>query len=142
MIFVNAETLNESTSFHSPFLVLAGSRIVSIDVEAPQVFLYVDREGNGVGEEEVDDSTWVPVNGYSGQHGYRGPCMHSSESLGGRMARDVLVNIGAIYSLAVVECMPNWDGATEEETDTVRGGEPAGWMLLRMKSTAEDGIGE
>ena len=144
---VDADNLNRSIEFDSPFRVvgdLADGRTVIenrlADVYAPEVYLYVDREGNGVGEEEInlkdwrEATEWEPMNGYSGQYGYSGPTMHASEFVGGRMAEDVLADVGGVYVAVTVECQPNWD-ASEEEQDEYR--EPAGWMLLKRKDIEE-----
>ncbi len=142
---VTSETVNSKVEFDSPFRIvgqLADGRTVIenplSDVYAPDVILYVDKEGSGVGEEEIDmvawnkpQKTWEAVNGYSGQQGYRGPCMHSSEFLGCGMADDVLADVGAVYVVVTVECSPMWE-ATEEEGQEVRDS-PAGWMLLKLK---------
>ena len=139
---VDAENLNSKVEFDSPFRVVGtledGRTVIEDRLEnfyAPEVHLYVDQNGGGVGDEEIGSEDWTAVNGYSGQHGYRGPTMHASEFLGGRMAEDVLEDIGGIYTLVTVECMPNWE-ASEEELDEVRDN-PAGWMLLKLKDSGE-----
>lgn len=146
---VDRETLNGAVEFDSPFRIVGqmqdGRTVIEnpLDgVHAPDVMLWVDKSGSGVGEEEIDNVAWnLPqdkwevVNGYSGQYGYSGPTMHASEFLGGGMARDVLENVGAVYVLTTVECMANWE-ATEEEEQEVRDN-PAGWMLLKLKGTGE-----
>ena len=145
---VTAETLNSVIEFDIPFKVIrtldTGETVIADTngVYAPQVVLYVDRDGNGVHNEEIDweqwnESThWQAINGYSGQQGYSGPTMHTSEYLGGNMARDVLVDIGATYVAVTVECLANWD-ATEEEEMEIRDN-PAGWMLLKLKDSSAE----
>lgn len=44
---------------------------------------------------------WSLMTGYTGQYGYNGPSMHSSEFIGGRMARDILSTPG--FYVAVVD---------------------------------------
>lgn len=143
---VTAETLNSVIDFDSPFRIVrtldTGETVIADtnNVHAPSVQLFVDKNGNGVYEEEIDDRPWndspywEAVNGYSGQHGYSGPTMHTSEYLGGNMARDVLADIGSTYVAVTVECLANWD-ATEEEEMEVRDN-PAGWMLLKLKDSS------
>ncbi len=63
---------------------------------------------------------WELVNGYSGQHGYRGPVMHASEYIGGRLAAHILATPGD-YAVATVY-----------DLDT---GEPSGWVVLFREST-------
>lgn len=54
---------------------------------------------------ELDGSGWEYfTHGYTGQYGYRGPIMHASEFIGGRLERDILSTPG-IY--AVVADYPN-----------------------------------
>lgn len=132
---VTIEGLNNSVGFDGAFAVLNNGHIVDVNVLEPTVVLYVDKDGNGVGDEEIQHSDWEPVTGYSGQYGYSGPCMHVSEFLGGRMARDVLEGVGNIYVVTTVECIPDWDDATEDEKMEA-GDNPAGWMLLKYKPTA------
>lgn len=40
------------------------------------------------------DAGWSLMTGYTGQHGYSGPIMHDSESIGGNMAEDILAQPG------------------------------------------------
>ena len=148
LIVADAGDLYEKVVFDSPFRVvgtLVDGRTVIEDclenVYAPEVILYVDKNGSGVGEEEIDRkdwreaTDWTAINGYSGQQGYRGPTMHSSEFLGGRMAEDVLEDIGGIYTLVTVECLPDWEARAEEENEELNN--PAGWMLLKLKDSGE-----
>lgn len=61
---------------------------------------------------------WSLMNGYSGQQSYRGPVMHSSEFIGGRMADDILSTPG-LYVAVVVKSL-DCDG--DETPD-------AGWAV-------------
>lgn len=149
-VAVTVDTLNSNIEFDCPFKVLNtrdGHTFIQSahdDIYAPQVALSVDKDGNGVGEETIDDTTWnepqttwEAVNGYSGQYGYSGPTMHPSEYLGGGMARDVLEDEGAVYVVTTVECHPNWEIDEDDEEDVFQGqivqDNPAGWMLLKLK---------
>lgn len=152
---VTAETLNGKVEFSSPFRIVGqlqdGRTVIETSlqyVNAPEVYLFTDKDHNGVGEEEIDNvawnkpqEQWEAVNGYSGQQGYAGPTMHSSEFLGGGMARDVLDNVGAVYVVVAVECLPDWEIDENDEDDVFLGqviqDNPAGWMLLRMQGTGE-----
>jgi hypothetical protein len=55
-------------------------------------------------DDELDDTSWSLMDGYSRQDGYSGPVMHDSEYVNGQMARDILdtpgyyVAIPAYYS--------------------------------------------
>lgn len=149
MAQVTAETLNSAVEFDSPFTIghTDDAGITAIEradgVYAPEVYLYVDKDGNGVGKEQIDlkdwdeATQWEAVNGYSGQHGYAGPTMHASEFLGGSMAHDVLADKGATYVVVSVECLPDWEVDQDNEDDvdlemTIQDN-PAGWMLLKRK---------
>lgn len=95
---------------------------------------------------------WDALTGYTGQYSYSGAVMHSSESLGGRLARDILETPGA-YVVVVVSVLPEWREATAAESESWRSGyvfredfretdnglevwesdpEPAGWAILRQ----------
>lgn len=149
MAQVTAETLNSAVEFDSPFTIGhtddAGNTAIerADNVYAPEVYLYTDKEHNGVGKEQIDlkdwdeATQWEAVNGYSGQHGYSGPTMHASEFLGGSMARDVLTDKGATYVVVSVECLPDWEVDQDNEDDAdlemIIRDNPAGWMLLKLK---------
>ncbi|MDO4254367.1 MAG: hypothetical protein Q4C81_04355 [Kocuria sp.] len=94
---------------HVPYCVTIrkGSQEVLVDFDAPE------------------NSPWDPVSGHSGQHGYAGPVMHSSEFLGGPMARSVL-EVEEPTTWVVMEVFVEDD----EEVDF---GDPAGWILLRLR---------
>lgn len=147
MAQVTAETLNSAVEFDSAFTIGhtddAGLTTIerADDVYAPEVYLYTDKEHNGVGEEEIDlkpwneATSWEAITGYSGQYSYSGPTMHVSEYLGGTMARDVLADKGATYVIVSVECLPDWevdqDNEEDVELEMTTHNNPAGWMLLK-----------
>lgn len=90
---------------------------------------------------EVMGDRWEMLTGYTGQYGYRGAVMHSSEMLSGRMAADILAEPG-LYVAVVVEVWPEdapedrWPGDSEAErmADYSAGAwqpEPAGWAVAR-----------
>lgn len=67
-------------------------------------------------------SEWRLMDGYSGQQGYAGPVMHSSESIGGRLESDIRENAG-VYVAVVV---------SDLESEEI----PAGWAVAyRTAST-------
>lgn len=112
-------TLDELVDFDRVFTVHEdGTRSYPDDVQAPG---YVDDVVQGDGW-----STWS--DGYTRQHGYRGPVMHPSESLGGGMARDMLADPGT-YVLTVAYWTPE-DDAEDDGPDA------DGWVVLRR---TEDG---
>lgn len=70
---------------------------------------------------------WELMNGYSGQQGYSGPVMHSSEFIGGGMARDILEAPGDYVALPV-ECDC---GGIRCDIEVGCDCEPAGWVVMR-----------
>lgn len=70
---------------------------------------------------------WEAVDGFSGQQGYAGPVMHSSEQIAGGIARHILENDGDYVAL-VVTVMP--DGDSHDFDDV------AGWCVARLKEQA------
>lgn len=131
---VTADTLNALVEFGVPFTVMPsptdGPSLLPATVAGPDL-VTLDEGSLEVRIDHRDPlfAPWTPVDGYSGQHGYRGPVMHASETLSGSMAADVLaVDEPTVYVLAEVSTItPSGDIAVEE---------PAGWMLLRHRSSA------
>jgi hypothetical protein len=70
-------------------------------------------------DDEIMGDGWSLLNGYSGQYGYRGPIMHSSEFIGGGMARDILATPGVYVALVAYS------------TD---GDEPDGWAVATREA--------
>lgn len=86
---------------------------------------YPDVHGpESVWDEECPDGWAFFSSGYTGQYGYRGPVMHSSEQLSGRLLTDILATPG-VYVVIPVEWSPTED--TEDGEDTAEG-----WIVLRM----------
>lgn len=86
----------------------------SITAEAEATMIaYVKRQG------------WELMTGYSGQDRYRGPVMHASEFVGGRMETDIRETPG-LY--VVVEVTGLY--ATEEQKER-NDGDPIGWVVAR-----------
>lgn len=124
--------LNRAVEFDSPFRVHEDGTVTTSlsGVYGPSVFLNIDADGNGVGDEYADGPGWKMITGYSGQDRYAGPCMHPSEQLAGGMARAILADPG-VYMVTTVECLAEDDGEEEHE--------PAGWVLLKRDDDAEVG---
>lgn len=91
------------------------------NVHAPSV--YMDA---GTLDAEPDGEGWYLLSGYTGQYGYNGPVMHSSEFIGGGLADDILSEPG-IYAAVVVYAMDDDD----DETDNI-----AGWAIARYDGEA------
>lgn len=97
---------------------------------AEGVHLYADLNVNTEGEDEFDlTEGWELLHGFTGQYGYNGPVMHSSEFIGGGLARHILETPG-YYVALVVEGRCDYDGSTDYCTPE-RGCdcERAGWAV-------------
>ena len=66
------------------------------------------------------ESEWeFASTGYTNQYAYRGPVLHTSESVSASMAQDFVENYpGAVFVMCSVECIDDQDN-------------PAGWVILR-----------
>jgi hypothetical protein len=71
---------------------------------------------------------WDLMTGYTGQYGYRGPIMHSSEFIGGGLADDILATPG-LYVALVNYCSAD-DSEAVDDTDT--GTVAEGWAVARI----------
>jgi hypothetical protein len=97
--------------FDHPFAVLADGQIdTDVRIHAPEV---ADDGGDRL---FISPDNWTALAGYTGQYGYNGPVMHSSEQFAGRLYTDVMAEPG-IYVLTVVQ------GYDDDE--------PSGWCVLR-----------
>jgi hypothetical protein len=104
-------------------------------VWAPEVFCFLDDDGVSISRQEDADMVarcesqgWDVMNGYSSQYLYAGPIMHSSESVGGQLEKDILERPG-LYVVCVVECLGPDRDANENPA-------PAGWVILRKLDPA------
>lgn len=114
----DADTLNSRVEFDSPFRITDDYRLTDApaDIHAPSSY-----------DGELDGSAWEYwSHGYTGQYGYRGPIMHSSEILAGRMARDLLSAPG-IYAVVA-------DEDSDDDSD-----EPNGWAVVRHVGNVPEG---
>lgn len=103
-----------------PLRVLPGGVTVEArDVYSPDL-AHVEGAPAGEDVEGIPDG-WALLSGYSGQDRYAGPVMHASETIGGRMADDILSTPG-VYTATTVEVYP-----TDDEPDPF----PAGWAVAR-----------
>jgi len=73
----------------------------------------------------VESQGWELMTGYTSQYSYRGPIMHVSEFVGGRLADDILERPG-LY--VVVEVTGVY--ATEEQEER-QSDQPIGWVIAR-----------
>ena len=117
---VTPEQLSEAMDFHHVIQVHDdGTLSAPADVYAPEC--YWNEYGDG---QHIERGTgWQLLDGYSGQHGYPGPIMHESESIGGRMARDILATPG-LYVAVVCDDLSDMDPDDDDAETT-----PAGWAV-------------
>lgn len=54
-------------------------------------------------DDDLDDSRWTLMQGYSAQWSYCGPIMHASESIGGNLERDIRETPGYYVALVNVD---------------------------------------
>lgn len=106
------DTLNSLVEFDSAFIV------TSEGIE-PAASLYVPTVYNDDATDiYIESNEWEALTGYTGQYSYNGAVLHSSEYLGGGLARDILEDVGGIYAITTVE--------DSEDLDN-----PAGWCVLK-----------
>lgn len=81
-------------------------------------------------DERLDDPAWSFFSaGYTAQHAYRGPIMHNSELIGGKLAEDIL-SIPGIYVAVVANWSPE-DGDCADECDC----DVEGWAVVRLTAS-------
>lgn len=85
---------------------------------APEVYLYETESGEW--ELERLSGEWQFLTGFSGQYGYDGPLLHSSEYIGGGLAKHI-TNVPGLYVAAVAYPMP-LDDDEDPELDS--------WVVL------------
>lgn len=83
---------------------------------APEVTMDVDSDGQATSEPETE-GPWSLLTGWTGQCGYNGAHMRSSEFVGGHLARHILETPGF------------WVAVTVSPSD---GSEPDGWALAHV----------
>lgn len=87
-----------------------------LDLHAPDVYQELDDEGSAIGEPTVGGD-WELLTGFTGQYGYRGAALHSSEYVGGGLERHIRANPGLYVATTVTYLGP------EEEYD------PDSWVV-------------
>src|SRR5690242_8017377 len=97
------DTLNDRMEFDHVIRVHEDGTVSDAGIPAPDLD----------GESDTVSAPWQLMTGYTGQHGYRGPIMHQSEFIGGRMARDILATPG-LYVALVAETYPDDPDAERE----------------------------
>lgn len=109
---MDAKTLSDRMECDHVVLIGEGGTITdAAGVYAPEAIW----NGWGDGVHIEPGSEWAPLSGYSGQDGYRGPVMHVSEFIGGRIA-DHILNTPGYWVWTVVEDIDDPES-------------PAGWVV-------------
>jgi hypothetical protein len=75
---------------------------------------------------------WSLLSGYSDQHGYRGPGMHSSEYVGGKIADHILTNPGYYV---VITADYSCDCPTDACAADCEGYTSEGWAVAFMEAS-------
>jgi hypothetical protein len=123
--------LNSIMEFDHPVRVHADGTVTDAGPSfwAPETFVGSDSTGQiSVADdreliESVKRQGWSLFTGYTGQFGYSGPIMHSSEFIGGRLGTDILAEPG-VYVSVVISC---------DESDGSEG--VAGWGVAEKEGT-------
>ena len=117
-----ADSLNDKMDFDHPVTVGPDGTVTDAKgVYAPELVMFVDEDGQDIddGDEGIKRQArgagWTLLEGWTGQYGYRGPVMHPSEFVGGRLAEHIIATPGT-YVVTAVE--------TDDGDD-----EPAGWAI-------------
>lgn len=97
-------TLSEIMDFDHVIMVTAHGTVTDDTPNAPHAPELSD-DADGI--ESTGYASWELMTGYTGQYGYHGPMMHSSEYIGGRMARDILSTPGYYVSVYTPD-MESW----------------------------------
>ena len=110
--------LNDVMEFDHVIEVLPNGKIIDRnDVWGPALY-----------DGELDTEGWVLLDGYTGQQG-GGSIMHNSESIGGRMERDIRSTPGVYVALVCT-----WLDVDEDNDDDA----VEGWAVARMVDTKRD----
>jgi hypothetical protein len=123
--------LNSIMEFDHPVRVHADGTVTDAgpDFWAPETDVDTDGNGSILAEHEqalcesVKRQGWsLYTTGYTQQYSYRGPIMHTSEFIGGRLAMDILADPGVYVSVVV---------STDENGDD----NVAGWAVAKKDGT-------
>lgn len=111
-------TLSQTMEFDTVICVDPAGEVTTMwGVYAPDLY-HVEGEQHP-NDVEVHGDDWTLLVGYTGQYGYNGAVMHSSEIISGRMESDILSHPG-LYVACVVNCYSDDDNVDPE---------PAGWAI-------------
>lgn len=126
-MIVTAENLNDVMEFDHVIRVHPDGTVTDVDRYEASYFapgvMFDDVHPDGDLRKVSHPDGWTFLIGYSGQEGYSGPVMHSSEFIGGGLARDILAEPGD-YVAVVIDAMSDDDDPDGEPI-------PDGWGVLR-----------
>lgn len=111
---------------------------VYIDYEGPFADAQISNENDRDMVQYLKSQGWEVLTGYSGQQGYSGPIMHTSEFIGGGLADRIREEPGYWVALTV-ELHPKDDDPEHEDNGGSGESEAAGWIVAR-KIGSEDEI--
>ena len=96
-----ADSLNDRMEFDHVITVAADGTVADAKgVYAPELLMGTDGDGSILAEHEADYvgrselQGWRLLSGWTGQYGYRGIGMHTSEFVGGGLAEHIIANPG------------------------------------------------
>jgi hypothetical protein len=128
---VTADSLNNVMEFdHVIHVAEDGTVTDGYDLLAPSLYMEVDADGQSVHADDADiiqdakSYGWKLLTGFTGQYGYHGPVMYSSEFISGGLARAILETPG-YYVAVTVECQ----GPEAEDGEEPEELQPAGWAI-------------
>lgn len=120
------KSLNDRMEFDHVIYVDENGQVHDTSFYAPEIV-----------EGELTDENWSLLTGYTGQYGYNGPHMHSSEFIGGRLEKDILATPG-YYVALIIECwhLPEWE--CDPEIAEMGDCEPVGWAIAYRENFDND----
>lgn len=111
---------------------------VVIDYEGSFADAQISKDHDADMVEYLKSQGWEVLSGYSGQHGYSGPIMHTSEFIGGALEERIREEPGFWVALTV-EIHPSENDPEHEDNDGSGESEYVGWIVAR-KIGSEDEI--
>lgn len=115
--------LNEMMQFDYVIRVDENGNATVTNVYAPEVYADATWDEHGDAHMSSQDNQdminylkaqgWEVLTGWTGQYGYNGPIMHSSERIGGKLADHIRENPGLYVRLAVDICPEGEDSESE-----------------------------
>ena len=125
---VTADTLSAEMDFDH-IIYSHGDGTVSdvnpyVSLWGPDVYIYEQEDGTWT--EGHVESPWSLLTGFTGQYAYSGPQMHSSEYIGGDLARYILETPGFYIAFGVIPMPLDDEGDDTPDTWVVAYTETAG----------------